>query len=240
MRLIYLIIPLIVFATASCKHDDKYFFNELNKIASNGNPEAQYYLGMLYNNGNGTNKDKVKAFEWFQKSSSGGDPLGSYKVGCYYSGQGEGIVVPDYNKALEYKLIAAEAGYVRAQCDVALIYYHNKDMVNAISWWEKAASQGYPDAFYALFSVYYEGKGISKNLVKAFQYLKIIERNTENNKKEEVKSKLNEIKAELSQAELDQVQIFVENWKPQQTELTLKAYAGIKESREIVEKLKGK
>ena len=113
---------------------------------------------MLYNNGIGVNKDTSKAFELFQKSSSGGNPLGSYKVGCYYSGQGDGVVEKDQKKAIEYKLIAAEAGYVRAQSDVASHYYHNKDMASAISWWEQAASQGYPVAFFSLFAVYYDDK----------------------------------------------------------------------------------
>ena len=195
---------------------------------------------MLYNNGIGVNKDKTKAFEFFQKSSSAEDPLGSYKLGCYYSGQGEGVVEKDENKALKYKLIAAEAGYVRAQYDVASKYYYDNDTENAISWWAKAADQGYPDAFYALFAVYYEGKNKTKNWSKAYQYLKIIERNVEKDKKEEIESKLIEIKSALSQDQLDQAQHIVDNFKPQKTELTIRAYAGIKESRELLKKYNDK
>ncbi len=240
MKYIYLLLTAILIATTSCKPDDNTLFNELTDIASSGNPEAQYHLGMLYNNGTVTNKDTAKAFELFQKASSGGDPLGSYKLGCYYSGQGDGVVEKDQNKALEYKLIAAKAGYVRAQHDVAAKYYQNSAIANAISWWEKAANQGYPDAFYSLFSVYYYDKNNTKDWSKAYQYLKIIERNVGKDKKEEVEAKLEEIEPTLSQDQLDQALSFVKYFKPQKTELTIRGYAGKKEISELLEKYKEK
>ncbi len=54
MKYIYLILIAILLATTSCKPDDKALFDELTNIASSGIPEAQYHLGMLYNNGIGT------------------------------------------------------------------------------------------------------------------------------------------------------------------------------------------
>ncbi|MDH3348616.1 MAG: sel1 repeat family protein [Desulfobulbaceae bacterium] len=165
-------------------------FDGMAKIASSGNPEAQYHLGMFYNNGIGTSKNIAKAFEMFQKSSAGGNPLGSYKLGCYYSGQGKGVVKNDQNKGLKYKLIAAEAGYVRAQQDVAAKYFNDNDIQKAISWWEQAANQGYPSAFYSLFAVYYDEKFNTKDWAKAYQYLKIIERNVDEDKKQKVAEKI--------------------------------------------------
>ncbi len=176
----------------------------------------------------------------FQKSSSGGDPLASYKLGCYYSGQGDGVVEKDQKKAMEYKLIAAESGYVRAQSDVASNYYYNNDLDKAISWWEQAASQGYSNAFYSLFAVYYDDKNNTKDWAKAYQYLKIIERNIGKDKKEEVEAKLEEIEPTLSQGQLDQALGFVKNFKPQKTELTIRGYAGKKEISELLEKYKEK
>lgn len=206
------------------------------KIASTGNPEAQYHLGMFYNNGIGTNKNIEKAFEMFQKSSAGSDPLGSYKLGCYYSGQGEGVVEKDQNEALKYKLIAAKAGYTRAQHDVAIHYFYDNDMKKAISWWEKAAAQGYPSAFYPLFAVFYNEKYNSKDWFKAYQYLKIIERNAKGDKKKEVTAKIEEIKPTLTQEQLTQAQTFEDNYKSQQTALTIRAYAGKSESIEFIKR----
>ena len=61
-------------------------------LANKGDAEAQYHVGMMYNNGIGTQRDIRQAFEWFQKSTAANDPLGAYKFGCYYDGQGEGVV----------------------------------------------------------------------------------------------------------------------------------------------------
>lgn len=237
MKYLYFILAFLLTANVSCAQDDNSLFDGMEVIALSGNPEAQYHLGMFYNNGIGTSKNIEKAFEMFQKSSTGGDPLGSYKLGCYYSGQGEGVVEKDQNKAFKYKLIAAEAGYVRAQQDVAVKYFNDNDIQKAILWWEKAANQGYPSAFYSLFAVYHDEKYNSKDWAKAYQYLKIIERNVGEDKKQEVDAKIKEIKTTLSQEQLAQAQSFVENYKPQKTDLTIKAYAGKSESIEFVKKI---
>ncbi len=204
MKYLNILLAILLLSTVSCKADDQLLFEDMASIASSGNPEAQYHLGMFYNNGIGTSKNIRKAFESFQKSSDGGEPLGSYKVGCYYSGQGEGVVEKDQEKALKYKLIAAEASYVRAQQDVAAHYFNNNDFKVAISWWEKAATQGYPSAFYSLFSIYYDEKYNSKDWKKAFQYLLIIDRNIGEDKKKEVAQKIEEIKATLSEEQIAQ------------------------------------
>jgi hypothetical protein len=94
-------------------------FQALLGLANKGDAEAQYHVGMMHNNGIGTQKDPRQAFEWFQKSAASNNPLGAYKLGCYYDGQGAGIVGADSNEALKYKLVSAKAGYALAQHDVA-------------------------------------------------------------------------------------------------------------------------
>ena len=37
--------------------------------AEQGDPEAQYYLGVMYDNGLGIKQDFFKAFEWYQKAA---------------------------------------------------------------------------------------------------------------------------------------------------------------------------
>jgi len=234
MRYLITLISLLLIANISSANDDQYLFTELTKIAEAGNPAAQYHLGMLYNNGIGTEKDISKAFYWFEKSASAGDPLGHYKVGCYYSGQGEGIITLDKTKALTHKLIAAESGYVRAQYDVAAIYYRKKDMNKAITWWEKAANQGHPDSVKVLFALYYTGSDIPKDATKAYGYLKIIEKNIGEENKSKIQPQLDELKNELSPAKIEEAENFANNWSPQKTPLTIRAFEGKKESWRIV------
>jgi len=90
----------------------------------------------------GTAKDPKKAFELFKLSAERGDPFGAYKYGCYFDGQGQGIVESDAKTALRWKLIAAEAGYSLAQEDVAKHLFAEGDEAGALKWLESAASQG--------------------------------------------------------------------------------------------------
>lgn len=235
MRYLLAVILLFLGACVSNTNNDKYLFTELTSLANNGNPEAQYHLGMFYNNGMGTQKDTAKAFELFEKSASSGDPLGNYKLGCYYSGQGKNIVEKDIKKALEYKLVAAKAGYALAQHDVASMYYQNKEIDNAIMWWKKSADQGYPDSIRSLFTIYHEGKVVQKDIISAYMYLKIIERNTGQKHQSEIQKKLIEIESELSQTQLEQAQNLLKNWSAKQTDLTIKAMAGREETKRLVE-----
>lgn len=85
---------------------------KLTTLTEAGNGEASYYLGMLYHLGmDGVAKDTRKAFALFKQSADRSDPLGAYKYGCYFDGQGEGVVEGDPKLALRYKLVAAEEGY---------------------------------------------------------------------------------------------------------------------------------
>ena len=45
----------------------------LSASAEQGNPFAQYALGMIYFFGNGVDEDKPKAIEWITKSADGGN-----------------------------------------------------------------------------------------------------------------------------------------------------------------------
>ena len=122
MKLIALAFSCLLFFSMPAKANDAGTFNAMVALAHKGDAEAQYHVGMMYNNGIGTQRDSRQAFEWFQKSAASNDPLGAYKLGCYYDGQGAGVVASDADEALKYKLIAAKAGYALAQHDVALHY----------------------------------------------------------------------------------------------------------------------
>lgn len=41
-------------------------------MAEQGNEDAQYALGMLYENGQGSEKDVASAIEWYRKASERG------------------------------------------------------------------------------------------------------------------------------------------------------------------------
>src|SRR4051812_45032196 len=145
----------LLFFPMAADANDTAIFNAMVALANKGDAEAQYHVGMMYNNGIGTQRDFKQAFEWFQKSTASNHPLGAYKLGCYYDGQGEGVVTADANEALKYKLIAAEAGYSLAQHDVALLYARRENFEEAMKWWKLSGDQGHPRSLYNLSSLYF-------------------------------------------------------------------------------------
>jgi TPR repeat protein len=195
-------------------------------LANKGDAEAQYHVGMMYNNGIGTQQDIRQAFAWFQKSAASNDPLGAYKLGCYYDGQGAGIVTADATEALKYKLIAAKAGYSLAQHDVALIYGRQENFDEAIKWAKLASDQGYPDALYNLSGLYFQGKGAPKDLALAYAYFKL--------SKVPPRKQVNEMAGILTKPELQKAEKLVSEWKPQPSALTLKATRGITAAEDYV------
>jgi TPR repeat protein len=225
---------LIIMLSNVAMSDDNSLFNGLLHLAEQGNPEAQYHLGMAYNSGIGTKVDKTRAFEWFKKSASLGDALGQYKLGCYYAGQGgEGIPL-DLEIALKYKLISAEAGYALAQGDVAKIFYQRGQIEEALLWWDRAARQGSSEALNILFGVHYQGTSVPKDLAKAYGYLSIIADNTEGKSIDKVNNMLKEIKAQLSPDQYKKALTISILWTVKPTTLTVKANSGKQEASRLV------
>ncbi|RHZ71344.1 hypothetical protein Glove_259g15 [Diversispora epigaea] len=73
---------------------------------------SQYNLGLCYENGNGIDKDEVKAFEWFNKSAENEDIFGQYKIGkFFYEGYG---TEKDTVKAIYWLNKAKENGNTNA------------------------------------------------------------------------------------------------------------------------------
>jgi TPR repeat protein len=205
-------------------------FNAMVALANKGDAEAQYHVGMMHNNGIGTQQDPRQAFEWFQKSTASGDPLGAYKLGCYYDGQFAGVVTTDSNEALKYKLISAKAGYALAQHDVALLYERQGNPEEALKWWKMAGDQGHPNSLYGLSLSYSAGKATPKDLSLSYAYFKL--------SKLAPKKNVNEMAAMLSKPELEKAEKLVSEFSPRPTALTLKAKRGVSAAEELLKATK--
>ena len=125
--------------------------------AREGDIAAQYHLGHYYEFGIGTNKDEVKAFEWYLKSAEAGNHCAQYSVGhCYEFGIGTN---KDEREAFTWYLESAEAGNHRAQYSIGLCHQHgkgtNKDGKKAFEWYLQSAEAGNDAAQYIL-SCFYE------------------------------------------------------------------------------------
>lgn len=234
-RLIGLIVLLLAStATSWAKSPNEVLFNKLAVRAAAGMANAQYNLGMLYNNGIGTPENPKLAFQWFEKAAAGGDPLGSYKVGCYYAGQFH-VVPPDGDKSLRFKLVAAKAGYVLAQHDVAIDYLTHGDFVDAAKWWQRAAQQGDVLALVVLGKAYKFGRGVPQNAAKSYAYLLKATKLVPKQQARQIKPLLDEQRKAIGLVAATQAEKVAAAWTPQPSALTKRAREGINEARRIAQ-----
>lgn len=218
-------------------------------LAKQGNSKTQYHVGMMLNNGiGGATKNPKEAFTWFQLAAEKGDALAQYKVGCYYAGQFAGVVGLDLDKALQYKLKAAQAGYDLAQADVAGIYTKKENWEQAIAWNKKAAEQGYTSAFLQTMMLATHLKNNQPDVSLAWVYGKLfvkdlerisVNRSTSLNQKYEnvmleVNKELLKFDKKLSEEEKVKARLFVDNWKVQMQPISLEARRGISLVKELL------
>ena len=101
----------------------KLWFNmpasELKAKAEQGVTDAQYYLGLLYLNGEGVTLDYNQAYNWFRRSAEQGYVPSIYYVGkCYLEGYG---VTKDRGSAMDYFQRAANSGNSSAKAELMLL-----------------------------------------------------------------------------------------------------------------------
>jgi len=216
----------------------------LQLLSSNGNAEASYHLGMIYHLGlEGVTPDPRRAFDYFRRAAEGGDPLGAYKLGCFYAGQGESVVQADHELALRYKLRAAEAGYSLAQLDVARIYDDRGDQDLAVRWIEAAARQGDMSAMMAALS-YRSPHGARPDAARAWLYYELVLRkaasmaaeiapNEPAPSREEFAAPLREMIGQLNEDGRAAGQQLLEAWREERSAVTRRADLGLEAARQL-------
>src|SRR5687767_4482011 len=89
----------------------------LHKETGNGNIELQYNLALLYENGEGTEKNLEKAFYWYQKAAENGYIDAQYNLALLHDTE------KNLEKAFYWYQKAAKNGYIDAQYNLASLYY---------------------------------------------------------------------------------------------------------------------
>jgi len=227
-------LALVSWALSSCGNAQasQTLIPALEKLAAQDNAEAVYHLGMAYQTGAGLPKDSSKAFEAFRRAAELGDVLASYKLGCFYDGQGAGLVQDDPELALRYKLVAAEAGYALAQQDVAALYAAREEFESAVSWLENAMEQGWPDALATYASVHNGANGIEPDPVKAAAYFRIYIDRTDGSVQQ--REWLSDFERKLSPDEKRRVEEVVDSYRAAPNAITVRALSGQRAAEALI------
>jgi hypothetical protein len=144
----------------------------LRRAAEQGDPTAQNYLGVRYENGAGVARDARSAVEWFRRAADQGFPEAQYRLGqLYKTGNG----VPQSTElALIWWQKAAAGGNALAQNNLAEAYAKGdgikKNYQLARQWWEKAAFNNIPRAQAGLGWLYENGYGVPTDINAAVDW----------------------------------------------------------------------
>ena len=182
----------------------------LEAAAEQGDMEAQFHLGRMYCQGEGTEVNYEKVLYWWEKAAEQGDVRAQFNVGLiFFRGLGTEV---NYEKALYWYEKAAEQGDAKAQFATADMYYCSYgegmswDKEKALYWFEKAAEQGHMKAQFKTGSMYYKGEGTKRNKEKALYWFEqaaaqgderaqeYIKANSNNTQKTSVKNLSNTVK----------------------------------------------
>ena len=137
----------------------------LFSMAESGDPEAQYWLGRIYEAGRLLPLDKQKSAYWYQKSAEQG-----YAPAEYWVCMDRAYLDPIELERCMWR--AAEKGVAEAQLWLGVafdqhLWFGVTDEQESLKWFRKAAEQGNPDAE-ATLGMYYEyGEGVEQDYAQA-------------------------------------------------------------------------
>ncbi len=161
---------------AYAKKNYRVLLRELRPLVNRGVPEAMFYVGLLFDNGEGVKQDYTKAKEWYLRAAKLGYAPAQTNLGWVLQ-MGTSTTLSDKEAGTWY-FKAANNGYAPAQYDLGLLFYAGrggipKDPREAAAWFRKAAEQGYAPAQESLAKMYLYGYGVLVGLVEAYKWFRL-------------------------------------------------------------------
>ena len=151
---------------------------ELEQIACQGDPHAQYIMGLLYRDGGLLVPDAEQAKHWLELSAQELSDA-QYALGKLYLSDDSDIHHPA--KGLYWLQQAADRGHEYAAYRLGKEYLAggniSKDTAKATAYLRQAAEQANPYAQYLLGKLYLMGEGVPKDKDAAQYWFSVAERN---------------------------------------------------------------
>ena len=117
-------------------------------LATKGEAEAQFQLGLMHEKGLGTDVDGQMAQRYYEQAADQQSPQALDALGTLHL-KGEGVI-QNFKESLRLFQQAAAQGYPQAQHNLGIAYADGKgtfrDPVKAHMWFNLASANGYPQA----------------------------------------------------------------------------------------------
>lgn len=122
----------------------KVYDDQLVKAANEGDAKAQYYLGLVYENGYGTVSNVSAAVEWYRRAAEQGLDSAQINLGiCYLKGTG---ITKDEREGEHWLTMAAEKGNTDAMFNLGAYLFNKGDLAIGTRWLKNAAERGHVKA----------------------------------------------------------------------------------------------
>lgn len=135
---------------------------------------AVVQLAWLFDHGEVSYRDRIKALKLFELGARLNQPAALFNLGLKYA-NGDGVV-NDFSLAAKYYERAANLGDYASQNNLGNLYLDGKGVVansdTAVSWYRKSALQGNNNALFNLGNSYRTGNGVPKNPETAVYWYK--------------------------------------------------------------------
>ena len=132
---------------------------ELKEAANDGNPDAQFNLGLCYAKGCGVKRDFVQAAEWMRKAAKKGDKDAKPLAERFKQAEELRRKAEDGDAAAQGEL----AGFYLDLAGALTQYGGTIDQKAASIWAQKSADQKDPEGLYRLGQCYQNGWGVQRN-----------------------------------------------------------------------------
>jgi len=124
--------------------DFKTAIAEWTPLAERGDTDAQYNLGVMYENGYGVLKNDKTAVKWYTLAAEQGNIDAQYNLGVMYD-KGNGVLKND-KTAVKWYTLAAEQGKAVAQLNLGVMYVTGsgvlRDNQRAYMWFNLGSYNG--------------------------------------------------------------------------------------------------
>ena len=148
----------------------------LHKAAAQDFAGAQYYLGEIYERGDGVRPDAAKAVQWYRAAARGDHPVAQLMLGtAYFEGSS---VKADHKQALYWWRRAADQGVTAAEVNLGNMYRFGgngvaQDFAEAARWFRLAAAKGHASAQSSLGVLHERGLGVLQDASEAARWYRL-------------------------------------------------------------------
>lgn len=141
-------------------------------LAAQGEPVAQFRLGVLYEEGKGITKDSREAIRWYVVASAQGHAEAAYNLArMYHDGRG---VPQDHRRARHWYKVAAQQGDTKALVNLGVMTVHGdggpRHYRKALELFSVAAHRGDGRAKDNIGTMFLKGLGVSRDLLRAYMW----------------------------------------------------------------------